>query len=340
MTSPTQIREFTGATAIYPAAGSTFEVLTGELLVFAELADGRRLPITTLRSGAIMAGCAITDSRTRLLVTAQQGTTLRESTIAEIIDAHLTDSQLPQPDAPSDTNQYFAFRSFDHWIYALSQAALNGRWTTKVVAPEALGSLRLAPGEAVVPIAAPVPPSDHSILGWLKVTSGSAAMCGWRDAQVGVLDAPVPITRGVWLTSGLRCQIARAPEPVDSQGWSQVLDLMARLTLEAVRAIDADQDLYSIERRVVAEELAQTETLQGIDLLAGAVVGPIARPRVLRNTGSAALAAAFTTVESSGLALDETDRDRAQAQVFTGREPFTAASAACGARARAKIQMF
>lgn len=340
MTSPTQIQEFTGATAIYPAAGKTFEVLTGELLVFAELADGRRLPITTLRSGAIMAGCATTDSRTRLLVTAQQGTSLRESTIAEMLDAQLLnaqelDTQVPQPDATSDTDQHFAIRLFDHWIYALSQAALNGRWATKVVAPEALGSLRLAPGEAVVPIAAPVPPSNHSVLGWLKVTSGSAAMCGWRDAQVGVLDAPVPITRGVWLTSGLRCQIGRAREPVDSQGWSQALDLMARLTLEAVRTIDADQNLSSIERRVVAEELAQTETLQGIDLLAGAVVGPIARPRVLRNTSSAALAAAFTTVESSGFAIDETDRDRAQAQVFIGREPFTAAGAACGARARA-----
>ena len=268
MTSPTQIQEFTGATAIYPAAGKTFEVLTGELLVFAELADGRRLPITTLRSGAIMAGCAITDSRTRLLVTAQQGTSLRESTIAEMLDAQELDAPVPQPDATSDTDQPRAIRPFDHWIYALSQAALNGGWATKVVAPEGLGSLRLAPGEAVVPIAVPVPPSNHSVLGWLKVTSGSAAMCGWRDAQVGVLDAPVPITRGVWLTSGLRCQIGHAPEPVDSQGWSQSLDLMARLTLEAVRAIDADQNLSSIERRFVAEELAQAESLQGIDLLA------------------------------------------------------------------------
>ena len=111
MTSPTQIQEFTGATAIYPAAGKTFEVLTGELLVFAELANGRRLPITTLQSGAIMTGCAITDSQTRLLVTAQQGTTLRESTIAEMLDAHLTDSQLLQPETPSDTNEHFALRS-------------------------------------------------------------------------------------------------------------------------------------------------------------------------------------------------------------------------------------
>lgn len=335
MTSPTQIREFTGATAMYPAAGNAFEVLTGELLVFAELANGRRLPITTLRSGAIMTGCAITDSRTRLLVTAQQGTTLRESTIAEMFNAEVLNSQVAQHDATSDTNQHSSVHQFDQWIYALSQAALNGRWATKVVAPEALGSLRLAPGEAVVTIAAPVPPSDQSVLGWLKVTSGSAALCGWRNAQAGVLDAPVPITRGVWLTSGLRCQIARAPEPADSQGWSQALDLMARLTLDAVREIDADQDLDSIARRFVAEELAQTETLQGIDLLAGAVVGPIARPRVLRNTRSAALAAAFTTVESSGFSLDEADRDRAQAQVFTGRDPFTAAGAACSARARA-----
>lgn len=335
MTSPTQVREFTGATAMYPAAGDTFEVLTGELLVFAELANGRRLPITTLQSGAVMTGCAITDSQTRLLVTAQQGTTLRESTVAEMLSSQLINSQVTQHDAPTDSNQHSSVHQFDQWIYALSQAALNGRWATKVVAPEALGSLRLAPGEAVVSIATPVPPSDHSILGWLKVTSGSAALCGWRDAQVGVLDSSVPITRGVWLTSGLRCQIARAQEPADSHGWSQALDLMARLTLEAIRAIDADQDLDSIARRFVAEELAQAETLQGIDLLAGAVVGPIARPRVLRNTSSAALAAAFTTVESTGFALDEADRDRAQAQVFTGREPFTAAGAACGARARA-----
>jgi hypothetical protein len=329
MTSPTQIREFTGATAIHLAAGNTFEVMTGELLVFAELANGRRLPISTMQSGAIMVGCSITDSGTRLLVTAQQGTTLRESTIAEMLN-----EQMPPQAAPSDTDQHCSFRLFDDWIYALGQAALNGRWATKVVAPETLGSLRLAPGEAVVPVAVPVPPSDHSVQGWLTVTSGSAALCGWRDAQVGVLDAPVPLTRGVWLTSGLRCQIARAPEPTQAQEWSQSLDLMARLALEAVRAIDAEQDSSSIEQRLESAEVMQAQTLQGIDLLAGAVVGPIARPRAIRDTSSAALAAAFTTVESSGFSLDETDRDRAQAQVFTGRDPFMAAGGACNARAR------
>ena len=335
MTSPTEIKEFTGVVAIHPAAGNTLEVLTGELLVFAELANGRRLPITRMQSGSIMTGCSITDSGTRLLVTAQQGTTVRESTIAELLNAQLINAQLPPHAAASDTDQHPTFRLFDQWIYALGQAALNGRWATKVVAPETVGSLRLAPGEAVVPIAIPVPPSNHSVLGWLTVTSGSAALCGWRDAQIGVLDAPMPLTRGVWLTSGLRCQIAHATEPANAQGWTQSLDLVARLTLEAVRAIDANQDSDSIGQRVVAAELAQAETLQGIDLLAGAVVGPIARPRVMRDTSSAALAAAFTTVESSGFSLDEADRDRAQAQVFTGRDPFTAAGAACGARARA-----
>jgi hypothetical protein len=311
-------RSLSAAGIVHPQAGSAITVIEGELLVFVELANGRRLPLTTLTSGQVMAGCDPTESGARLLVTAQQGTSIEESDVAQVWSG--------QSSATANI--------FDSWLYALGQAALNGRWATKVVAPESLGSLRLAPGEAVVSTAAPVPSSNRSVLGWLKVTSGSAHFCGWRNAPVGVIDVAVPVTRGVWLTSGLRCQISLGEPPSDAAGWSDVLNLMGRLALEAVSAIDRDEEDADASRRSAAEEVSVAQTLAGVDLLAGAAVGTIARPRAVPDSRSAALIAAFATLENAGFAVDPAAWDRAQAQVDVGREPFEAAASASQARAR------
>jgi hypothetical protein len=207
-------RELAGDATLYPTAGSVVEVLTGELLVFVELASGRRLPLMTRKCGEIVVGCNTTATGARLLLTGQVETTIREATFDEVMEP--------------------AAQPFDEWVHALGEAARKGSWATKVVAPELEGSLRLAPGEAVVPSVAAVPPTNKSILGWLKVTSGEARFCGRRAARVGERDVAVPITRGGWLTSGLRCQIARAQQPEDVDGWIAALDLIGSLTLEAV----------------------------------------------------------------------------------------------------------
>ena len=308
-------RELAGDAALYPTAGSVVEVLTGELLVFVELAAGKRWPLMTRKCGEIVVGCNTTATGARLLLTGQIETTIRESTVDEVMEP--------------------AAQPFDEWVHALGEAARKGSWATKVVAPELEGSLRLAPGEAVVPSVAAVPPTNRSILGWLKVTSGEARFCGRRAARVGERDVAVPITRGGWLTSGLRCQITRAQQPEDVDGWIAALDLIGSLTLEAVGERAAASDDKDQARRSVAEEVSIAQTMEGVDLLVGAAVGTIPLPRTLPDDRSTALAAAFATIESAGYHLDESARERAQSQVSTGREPFAAAAAAGGVRARA-----
>jgi ABC-type bacteriocin/lantibiotic exporter with double-glycine peptidase domain len=308
-------RELAGDAVLYPTAGSVVEVLTGELLVFVELTTGRRLPLMTRKRGEIAVGCQPTATGARLLVTGQVETTIRESTVDEVMDDEA--------------------RPFDEWVHALGEAARKGSWATKVVAPELEGSLRLAPGEAVVPSVNAVPPTDQSILGWLKVTSGEARFCGRRAARVGERDVAVPITRGGWLTSGLRCQIARAQQPEDVGGWIAGLDLIGSLTLEAACEREAAEDDEAQARRSVAEDASIAQTMEGVDLLVGAAVGTISRSRTLSDERSTALAAAFATIENAGYPLDEHARERAHSQVSTGREPFAAAAAAGGVRARA-----
>jgi ABC-type bacteriocin/lantibiotic exporter with double-glycine peptidase domain len=295
-------------------AGSVVEVLTGELLVFAELPTGRRLPLMTRKSGQIVVGCEPASSGARLFVTGQIETTMRELTV----DAVLTDRAQP----------------FEEWVHALSEAARNGSWATKVVAPELVGSLKLAPGEAVVPSVAPVPPTDRSILGWLKVTSGEARLCGRHAAKVAERDVAVPITRGVWLTSGLRCQIARADQPEDVDGWIGALDLIGCLALESVCELDAAAEAHDLARRSFAEDVTLTQTMQGVDLLVGAAVGVFPSVRTPSEAESPALTAAFMALENAGYHLEEGASERAHVQVSNGREPFVAAAAAAGVRVR------
>ncbi len=302
-----------GAAAARPAAGEVIEVVSGEVLVFAELPSGRRLPMTSVAAGCLVVGCEPTEAGITLLVIGQADAMIRRWSIADALAADL---------------------SFDEWIFSLSQAALGGKWATKVVSPDVVGSLRLAPGEVVSTDVTPVPLSDRSVQGWLKVTSGAARFCGCKDATVGVIDPAIPIVRGTWLTSGLRCQIGRADAPTEVQDWTERLDLVARLALCAVDEISQESELESQASRAIAEDVLVANTLQGVDSLVGAVVGPIMRPSTILDTPSAALAAAFQTLSDSNFTIGQELRERAQEQVVTGREPFTAAAAACNARAR------
>jgi ABC-type bacteriocin/lantibiotic exporter with double-glycine peptidase domain len=308
------IISFTGARSLYPQRGEAYEVILGELLVFAELASGRRLPIATIDVGTTMAGCGETRSGTRLLVVTQQGTSVRQ---VDVQDAVANEPQ-----------------RFEKWINILGVSALNGRWASKVVTPESTESLQLVPGEAVVVTTDPVPSSDTSVLGWLKVTKGLATYCGWTHAQVDPLSGAIPMTRGVWLTSGLRCEIERESAPVSGAQWVDGLDQVGKLTIESIRETNQMVDSIAQDRRALAEGLATTAITQGVETIAGAVIGSRAHSGGNVDPESRPLFAAFTTLENSGFIVDQIARDRSQEKVQAGCEPFAAAAAVSGARAR------
>ena len=292
-----------------PRRGEIIEVVAGEVLAFAIRADGVRYLLGLLTSGQVAAGCTNTSEGASMLLVGSQGAQVRVTTTAH----YLAGTEHP---------------ALDTWIYTLGEAALNGRWADRVIAPGD-DVLRLAPGERVSATVDAVPSHDHSIQGWLSVVSGSARYCGIHGAEIGVLDPAVPITRGVWVTSGLRCQISAAPAPVDADQWNDVLDLVGRLTLSACASVMDDIDLDRAERLIGVEQRSLADASDALDQLAGAVVGPIVRPPARSAASSTALSSAFLVAQAGGIDIDPAMRARAQAEVNSGRDPFAAAAEAC-----------
>ena len=292
-----------------PRPGELVEVVAGEVLAFAIRADGVRYLLGLLTAGQVATGCATTSEGANMLLVGSQGAQVRVTTTADYL---------------AGAKQ----TALDEWIYTLGEAALNGRWADRVIAPGD-DVLRLAPGERVSATIDAVPSHDHSIQGWLSLVSGSARYCGINGAEIGVLDPAVPITRGVWLTSGLRCQISAAAAPVNAEQWNDVLDLVGRLTLSAcVRLLD-DIDIDRAERLVGLEQRSLADAGDALDQLAGAVVGPIVRPPARATASSTALSSAFLVAQAGGNDIDPAMRARAQAEVNSGRDPFAAAGEAC-----------
>ncbi len=302
-----------GDGALYPVAGRVITVVTGELLVFVEQPSGRRVPLMSRRAGDVIVGCSPTNTGAQLVATGQLDATYEESAIEDVL-AHRS-------------------QALENWVHALSEATRSGSWATKVVAPVDDEPLRLAPGEAVVPKLAGPPATDRSILGWLRVASGEAWLCGSRVARIAEGSAPVPLTRGAWLTSGLRTEIARADEPAGAKEWAEALDLVGRLGAQSVSQADDTTRELVVARLAVAEEKSIRQSREGVDLLIGAAMkSPI--PSTATDQRSAALTAALLTIEKSGHPVDEAARERAHEWASAGREPIAAAAAATGVRAR------
>ena len=299
---------------IEPRSGEVIEVMTGGVQLFAVEADGARVPLATIPPGDVIVGCPVTDDGHRLLASGLQGTRVRQRTIADLMDLD-------------------GLESLQRWIALLGEASLQNLWADRVVAP---GSevLRLAPGEQVTFSTEAIASSDRTIHGWLRVRSGSARYCGWERAIVGVNDAAVPVTRGVWLTSGIQCRIAAAPAPEGADQWQAALDLSGRLVIESALSAKQQSDTVRQERLRQAATRAERDSADALDLLAGAVVGPIVRSTDPTDRASSALSAAFIAARSSGLTIAESARLRAMQEVDLGRDALTAAAEACTARAR------
>jgi ATP-binding cassette subfamily C protein len=110
---------------------------------------------------------------------------------------------------------------------------------------------------------------------------------------------------------------------------------MGRSVLDSINALDEISETARIARLRLAEEGFVNQTLQGIDLLTGAVTGAIAVPHNDYDGQSSAVTAASITVTHAGFILSEENRERADAQIASGRQVFAAVAQACGARVRA-----
>ena len=306
MTSTAGIQALTAADTLTPAAGEVVSVLEGEVLVFSLGNDARRTPICTVPAGGIVVGCDAATGADTLLVTGLPGTRVRVTTLAQ------SDVRIEQLDA---------------WVGALSASLTQGNWPGALVPIAAAGSM-LAPGEDVGC------EREGQRIPWVRVTAGSARLCGLEGADVASGPAGFPLPRGTWLTAGLRCRIVEAEEPPDAAGWAEGLDLWGRLTAAAVASRQRERDVAAALVRQETDARAGAAIHKGVDLLTAAVGAKDRPPVVGDETQSEQLFAALTTARAAGLPVSEEALLRAAEDVESGREPVAALAAAVNARAR------
>ena len=307
------LRALTAADILTPGPGEVLEAVSGDVLVFAQQGEGPRCPVMTLRPGDWAVGASASGD-VRLFFTGLPGTHVRELSLDEAL-ASKGEALLSE------------------WIYRLSSAGRGERWADRVIAPMGT-ALRCAPGENVSSGTDAVPLADRSIQGWLQVTSGSARWCGVAGADIGVLDPPLPVTRGVWVTSGLRCRIADAEPPDGPAAWQAAIDLVTRCASQAAVEREQASSQDRVRRLSMRQEQAQAEALEAVDLLAGAVVGPIVRVSSTGSAREASFAAAEIVLRASGIEVPDEARDLAWREVESGRLLSEAMAQACTARAR------
>ena len=306
------IRPLTAVDLLELAPGETLDVISGDVIVFVQDGDGPRCPMLTLRAGDRAVGARV-PARGQVFMTGLPGTSV------EIV--------------PLGQDSLHGTDCLVEWIYRLNEAGRGDRWADRVIAPSG-SALRCAPGESVSTSADSVPLADRSIQGWLRITSGSARWCGVPGADIGPLDVPLPVTRGVWVTSGLRCFVSDGPAPQTMEEWQAAVDLVTRcVALAALERSEAEQAQRG--RRLAARQAAmQGETLEAIDTLVAPVVGDVVRPVPVGTSHEAGVVAAEIVLRASGMAVPENLREGIVADLAAGRSLPDSIAAACTARAR------
>lgn len=306
MSTTSHARPLTAVDTLHPAPGEVVEVLAGEVLVFATGSDGHRTPLCTARAGSVVVGCDPADDGATLLVTGLPGTEVRVTGL---------DTGDVRPE------------QIQTWLDLLGASLAQGRWPASLVPIASAGSM-LAPGECVGP------QRDDPRLVWVRVTAGSADLCGMDAAVLDSQSPALPLPRGTWLRAGLRCRIVDAPAPEAPGEWREALDLWGRLTVSAVEARAHREDLAAALERQAVDERAGAAIHKGVDLLTTAV-GAKERPPVLADeTQSKQLFAAVTTARASGLTVTDEAVLRAAEEVESGRDPANAIAGVADARPR------
>lgn len=307
-------RTLTAADTLTPPTGAVVEVTEGQVFAFVLDAHGRRHPLAVVTPGDVAVGWSETPGAAlaagALLLTGIPGTRVRQYPLPDLL-THRGTGPLAA------------------WCRALGDAARGDAWVERVVSP-AQGSLRLAPGECVAATSTMSADSDRSIVGWLQVDAGLAYLCGHRSAVVDDAPVPVPLTRGVWLTSGSRCRISPAAAPVGSAQWAEALARFGRLTAAAVVTAAHDQD------RQRAANIESTGAAHVADVEAGVreLTGAVSTHVAATITPTGGLAAYWLVASAAALAVHDTARQQADYLISRGLDPIDAVASAVHAQPR------
>ena len=306
MSTTSEARPLTAVDTLHPSPGEIVEVVQGEVLVFATGSDGHRTPLCTAQAGSIVVGCDPADDGARLLITGLPGTEVR------VTGLDIGDIGLDQIEA---------------WLDLLGESLTRGRWPASLVPIASAGSM-LAPGESVGR------QRDDRHLTWVRVTTGSANLCGMDEAVLDSNSPAIPLPHGTWLRAGLRCRIVEAPTPETPDEWREALNVWGRLTVSAVERRAHREDLAAALERQAVDQRAGAAIHKGVDLLTTAV-GARERPPVLADEmQSRQLFAAVITARASGLTVTDQAVLRAVEEVESGRDPANAIAGVADARPR------
>ncbi|MBX7161542.1 MAG: ATP-binding cassette domain-containing protein [Acidimicrobiia bacterium] len=281
-------------TAVDLTGDTALAVRTGEVAVFARIGDGRRIPVTTVAAGTTVAGAGGIDGVT---------------VVAVPIPGAVVD---PLPGALAEPDVLHP------WLNALAQSAAAGRWPLRR-APATAADLPLAPGECVL--------NDTADLLWVRVTGGSARLCGYPGATTTASDAAVPLPRGTWLEAGLRCRIETLGTGDDLDAADAARGATEFTRLGVLAAIDRWEDAQRGRRARVSAEVDREHAAiaASVKSLTAAV-----EPAAAHQDVDAALVPAVRLVQAYGTEPDTAALGQAQDMVAGGSDPVQAVATACG----------
>lgn len=296
----TQSRSLSAVEVVYPEAGSALIVAAAQVLVFAEQADGRRLPLAVVDEGDAVVGCDPADG-VRMLVTGING-----SRILPVDVADLTEEQVLA------------------WASRLSHDVAAGRWPGRLLSVDRAGSM-VSPGEHIGV-------AEGEDLAWARVTGGTATWCGNNGAELRPGSAPVLLTRETWLTAGLRCRVVPAEPPATAEQRALAMAELGHLALGAAVWRREQSDAAAVPRLEQRSANSAIAAEEAVDVLTSAVGGHRRIPTMADYERRSELAAALTVADAYGLVLDEEAVQRAASELQTGRDALAAVAAACEAR--------
>lgn len=291
-------RALSAVDTVHPAAGEVLVVHEGQVLVFAEHTDGRRVPVATVDAGGVLAGCGPND-RVRMLVVGVGGTRIRVTGVEGVDPQHLL-----------------------QWVNTLGRTVAGGQWPARLLNVEDASSM-VSPGEHIA--------ADHDVV-WVQVTGGSAMWCGNPGAEIAPHGPPLVLTPGTWITAGLRFRAVTAAAADSGQQWADTLDRMGRLALGAAAWRRLSADRAAVGRIAQRSHTSATAVGEAVDILTAAVGSRQAIPVLSDSERTEELAAAVIVAQSTGLPVTDEGVQRAAIDVEGGRQPVAAIAATCVAR--------
>lgn len=299
------VSPLTAADAVFPDAGDAYEVVAGQVLVFAQDPGERRIRLTTVGVGELIVGCHRLSSGARMLATGLPGTMVRRLELG--------------PDTP--------LPALAAWIAKLGSAVAAGRWPRRLLAVDEELTM-LAPGEHIGT------GRDTERLPWFRMISGTVTLCDEPAAEITARDPALPLPKGTWITTGLRARVVVAAAPADATEWVEPVAAFGQLAVAATVARRARRDAAAVQRLEAREAQSDAAAREAVDLLAAAVGGVERIPMLSDQRRTAELATAADVARAAGLNIDDDALSQAAAEAESGRDPATALADACNARVR------